>query len=534
MGDSAAAAAAEATSNKFTCVMLLAVHGVVFLDDNPSQDLHPFDLKDIGIGTISGSRSSEKSHASVVSFVSPSNLGYTNGISSDDRFPNHVQRFIDSSITRDPAMDADKISLNFNLYDSELYEFFGRKLERSRKDTEPKATAKAFVDNGSKRDVSITKQMLAISDIDMRYHDTNGRMQTTRSALELRWKPHNFCIREKLYCPGVNANQCCLYFPDIDRDLHDRLRLRLGLFRNQQNEGLPLSSNLRLQFDSDTKCVLTIIFECDSAGDIMNKLWQYISLDIFFLNVKNLLFEIFNGVDGFNVEYLMSRTCVVDAACSNFSVPGKKASIISFKRDTTSGQRVSALIDVHTPSEHPRGFWEYWSLHDPAEAAKRVAAAARTTGKPADSNHRIVNIPRELEDFVPACLTCIGSTIKEIQPIFDELGNVVRVGYTYSDGKTEEKVYIPSERLDQSTESTEAVYGSTEREDFNVGDGSRILSTSVERTSDMESGGRRRWRRTLNKKCMKKCKTKRLRRRCKMTRKNAVKSRGRRTCVRRL
>lgn len=435
MGDSAAAAAAEATSNKFTCVMLLAVHGVVFLYDKPSQDLHPLDLKDIGIDIRSGSRSSDESHASVVSFVSPSNLGYTNGISSDDGFPNHVQRFIDS-ITRDPAIDADKISLNFNLYDSELYEFFGKKLERSRNDTEPKATAKAFVDNGGReRNVSITKQMLAISDIDMRYHDTNGRMQTTRSALELRWKPHNFCIKEKLYCPGVNANQCCLYFPDIDPDLHDLLRIRLPLFRNQQYKGLKLSPNLRLQFDSDTECVLTIIFECDSAGDIKNDSWKYNSLDIFVLNVKNLLYEIFKEVHGFNADLLMSSTCVVDAACSNFSVPGKKASIISFKRDEKSGQRVSALIDVHTPSEHPGGFWEYWILRDQAEAAKRAAAAARMTGKPAESNHRVVNIPRELDDFVPACLTCIGSTIKEIQPIFDELGNVVRVGYTYFDGE---------------------------------------------------------------------------------------------------
>lgn len=115
-------------------------------------------------------------------------------------------------------------------------------------------------------------------------------------------------------------------------------------------------------------------------------------------------------------------------------------------------------------------------------------------------------------------------------------------------GKTEEKVYMPGERPAQPTQSTEAVYGSMARADVNVGDGDdgRILSMSVGRNSpthdmaehdehdDMGSGGRRRWRRTLKKKCMKKCKTKRLRRRCKTTRKNAVKSRGRRTCVRRL
>jgi hypothetical protein len=55
---------------------------------------------------------------------------------------------------------------------------------------------------------------------------------------------------------------------------------------------------------------------------------------------------------------------------------------------------------------------------------------------------------------------------------------------------------------------------------------------------DLGGGGRRRWSRTLKKKCMKKCKTKRkqrrLRRRCKTTRKNAMKSRRRRTCARRL
>ena len=542
MGDSAASAAAAAEGNKFTCVMLLAVHGMVSLDDIPSQDLHPLALKDIGTGRRSGSGSSGGSQASVVSFVSPSNLGYSNAVievvptptrptvpsyGSHHQFHNHVQRFI-KCITLDPHMDADTISQNFNSYDSEFYEFSGKELERSRKASEPRARARALLDNGYARDFSITQQMIAES-VDMSRYDIFALMQTTRSALELPWKPHNFCMRNKLYCPADTENQCCLYFPDIDPHLHVRLRTTLVGSNSKKYKYSSLLSNLHLQFDSDRDCVLTIIFDCDSAGDIINKLWQYISLDSFFLNVKKLLNEIFNVAQGFNVEHLMSSTCVVDAACSNFYVTRKKTSIVSFKRDKKSG-RVSALIDVHTPSEHPDGFWGYWTNHNPTVAAKQ-AAAAGTKGKSPESTHRVVNIPRGLEDFVPDCLTCIGSTIKEIQPIFDEVGNVVRVVYTNVYGETEEKSYMPGERPDRPTQSTEAVYGSPDGP--GRGDEGRELgddvpqSISPERSSRVgeAGGGRRRWRRTLKKKCMKRCKTKRLRRRCKTTQKKAVKSR---------
>jgi ribulose 1,5-bisphosphate synthetase/thiazole synthase len=132
--------------------------------------------------------------------------------------------------------------------------------------------------------------------------------------------------------------------------------------------------------------------------------------------------------------------------------------------------------------------------------------------------------------------------------VFDSHGNVVRVVYTYYDERKEIVDYVQIKRPDVLTQSMEAVQGSPDivaerAADVvdHVGHDAQSVSPSRRRIDNDEveevDGGRPRWRRTLKKKCMKKCKTKRQRRlrRCKMTRRMVAKGRGRRrTCVRRL
>jgi len=143
-------------------------------------------------------------------------------------------------------------------------------------------------------------------------------------------------------------------------------------------------------------------------------------------------------------------------------------------------------------------------------------------------------------------LTCSDSTIKDIQPVFGDDGNLVRVVYTYYDDTTEEIDYVPSERP-LPTESMEPVHGSMPRTGDGDGDGDdgdgdgdmrSVMGDDEGADGGADGGGgrRRQLRRTIKKKCMKMCKTKRRRasrrrRRCKKTQKNAVKTRGRRTCA---
>lgn len=277
-----------------------------------------------------------------------------------------------------------------------------------------------------------------------------------------------------------------------------------------------LSDYLRLQFDSYDKCVLTISFEYDSDGRVKNTLWRGISLDQFFRQVKRLLGMVFLNVDGFNVERAMARTCVVDAACSDFSVTGKKVSIIGFeKAGADAGPDagvVSALVDVHHRDQEFPGFWDYWIHHRPTSDGTR-------------SPHRVY-IPRELAEFVPECLTSSGATIRKVVPVFDHEGNVVRVKYTYFDDHEEFMDYSASVPL--ITESMGAVYGSPERPKDMYGDGddggNGPSSHSISRPNTPESrgGGRRR---KSKKKCNNKCKKRKTLRRRKITRKNLVKRR---------
>jgi hypothetical protein len=570
MSDSAAAASAsEADSCPFSCVMLLAVHGAVFLDvdvqaRSESSTLRPLALNDIGhqrvevdieeeeeeyngttVDMKGMSKTGSGGTASVVSLVSPSNMGYSVMISEDAQFPNHAQVFI-RMIESDSCFDENSISRLFDSYETNLYSLFRERTNSTRHNDEVRAMARA----SDATTVDFTKKMLSFHTNKMIEDDINARMQTTRDSIGLHFRPHRYAIGNKEYCPGGSANQCCLYFPGVDRDLHEVLESRLSDYRKKQKDREKqkvrdrqklLSDHLHIMFDSRDACVLTIIFVNSEHGFCENTLWKGVSLDRFFRQIKKLLYEIFSTVEGFDVEQFMSRTCVVDAACSDFAVRRKGVSIVSFTKEGSGVKAVmvSALVDIHDRSEDHHGFWEYLIRHKPGEYTRANAMVPRRF------NHRVV-IPRELEDFVPECLTCHDSTIQKVEPVFDLEGNVVRVVYTYYDETTKEMDYIQSVRPDVPSQSMEAVQGSQSRsphanrgddddegnEDDDDDDDDDAKSISSPRDHD---GGRRRWRRTLKKKCMKKCKTKRQRRRrCKTTQKNAVKSRRRRTCVRRL
>ena len=388
--------------------------------------------------------------------------------------------------------------------------------------------------------LDVTKELSRSSPHEMPHYDFNARMLTIHNALRFDWKPHyTSCIGSKRYCPGVNANQCCLFFPAVSGDVCERLRSRLNDFnrvkmkKSTSTSTFELSDYLQLQVDSYEKCVLTIIFKYDSEGRVINELWRGISLDQFFRQVKQLLGMVFLNVEGFNVERAMARTCVVDAACSDFSVTGKKVSIIGFeKAGVDAGPDagvVSALVDVHDHDQEFPGFWDYWIHHRP------TSGASGGTRSP----HRVY-IPRELAEFVPECLTSSGATIRKVVPVFDDKGNVVRVRYTYFDNHEEIMDYAASVPL--ITESMGAVDGSPERRgdiemredgdgdgDGDDGHSSHSISrpntpTPTSRSGTGLDGGSRR-RRKSKKRCNNLCKKRKTLRRRKMTRKNPVKRR---------
>jgi hypothetical protein len=553
--DDSVSSAAE--GSPFSCVMLLAVHGAVFVDV-PSLSSSALEsiLRAMALSDISrdGSGSGE---GEVVSLVSPSNLAYSSMNSENEQFPNHPRVFIkmiESISSSNPGgMNEEVLCRMFNSYENRLYSFFRERTESTRRNYEQRLVARAQPDIET---LDFKDRLLKLHRDEMPGHDFDARMQVTRDALGLRWRPHQYAIHNKKYCPGGHANQCCLYFPGVDDLLREKLESKLFTFKKQHRKLSSSSSSssspslfddLSLSFDSNEACVLTIVFENDTGGYCKNPLWRGVSLAGFFQQVCELLRLIFHDVDRFSVKDLMLRTCVVDAACSDFSVSGKGVSIVGFNKDTEKATgNVSALLDVHDRSEESLGFWEYWVRRNQADAA-RPAGARAGAEVPRRFNHRVY-VPRELEDFVPACLTCRDSTIQKIEPVFDSHGNVVRVVYTYYDERKEIVDYVQIKRPDVLTQSMEAVQGSPDivaerAADVvdHVGHDAQSVSPSRRRIDNDEveevDGGRPRWRRTLKKKCMKKCKTKRQRRlrRCKMTRRMVAKGRGRRrTCVRRL
>ena len=570
----AVGAAVPTESCPFSCVMLLAVHGAVFIDVDEhslsslslesSSLLRPMVLSRIGkemdVDEECGSGGSTSRSGEIVSLVSPSNLGYSVMISANDNITTHTAAFIKMitpGFSGGSIMDENYFSSKFNSYDTGLYSL-STKISES---TLQKIQERVIARTSDVTAVDFRKQFLNSHSPEMVADELIKRNKIIRDALELPWRPHQYAIGNKEYCPGWRANQCCLYFPGVDDHLSELLKARLPDFNSKKRQNtktrkssspflsLPsLSDNLSFTFDSFHVCVLTITFETDSRDSCINDLWRGVSLQCFFRQINELLYLLFHDVTEFDVKSFMSRTCVLDAACSDFAVRKKGVSIVSFTKEKGGTGRVSALVDVHDRSEERLGFWEYWIRHNPAEAALRAGAGA--AGVPRRFNHSVV-IPSVLDDFVPACLTCRDLTIQKVEPVFDSHGNVVRVVYTYSDGETEKIDYVPSMPA-QPTQSMEAAFGSlspaaiSRRNDFFMGDDDDDDQRSIssprrdDDDDDGHDGGRRRrlLRRTIKKKCMKKCKTKRMRRRllrqrCNMSQKNAVKTRGRRTCVRR-
>jgi hypothetical protein len=140
MSGSAAAASAP-DSCPFSCVMLLAVHGAVLLDvdvqarSESSIRLRPVALNDIGqqreeedngttVDMKGMSKTGSGGTASVVSLVSPSNMGYSVMISEDAQFPNHAQVFIRMIESDYSCFDENSISQLFNSYETKLYSLF--------------------------------------------------------------------------------------------------------------------------------------------------------------------------------------------------------------------------------------------------------------------------------------------------------------------------------------------------------------------------------------------------------------------------
>ena len=559
--------AAAGASDYITCFMLFMVHGSVTLSENTSDPLRLSVLVDalnrIGIDIDIEALVLSEFWARVVCLVSPSNMGYPVMTSSNSQFPNYVEAF-KHIVQVDPTMNATKVSELLNFYDNRLYSFFGDYTGQRRFNYETKFTARASDPN----ELDMTDKLLKLYPEEMRNHDFIARMRTIRNAIGLEWKPHyDFYIGDKLYCPGVHANQCCLFFPKrLEREVCDNLRAKWGAFKGSSTKlGFKkLAEDLNLHFSED---VLTIEFHYNANGVVENTLWKGITLKQFFQQVTILLMKVFAGVKGFDVNQLMSRTCVVDTACSDFCVTQrevlKEVSIISFEENLVSsrgGGGVTASVSIRHPNDVGHlGFWEYLVRKNEMKAAGKELMAQGS----AEPSVVKIYIPEQLKEFVP-CLTSLDATIMKVEPKFDREGNVVHVVYTHRDGKTQAIDYKPSVPQPH-TESMEAVMGLSpppslpspspspdtvkhgfHRMDFSSGE--RSISPSRDHDGGLSDGGlsdggldvggRRRWSRTSKKKCMKKCKTKRRRqlrrRRCKTTQKNVVKSRRRRTCARRL
>ena len=512
----------------FRCVMLIHFHGTVNLEPATPASTHasasasasesaleqrlgaPYKvtalpLSDIGGGRVAGEAGGARPQ--VVCVVSPPNLGYSVMGSQDSKFLTHTQAFIQmvhrNSGSR-TCLNGREIAQFFDLYDEKLYPFFDSAFNKKLQDFQTR-----FLARTPAADLDFTKKLVMFYPDDMKNYDFNSSMQLKRQSAELFWKTHyTSCIRQKLYCPGTHANQCSLYFPEVNAELLEKLKIAVYDRRpskkqksdeqkqksdeQKQKSDDELFEGLSIQFSSDYKLVLTIIFENDPvSGLVKNERWRGISLDRFFQQITQYLHFIFDGVKGFDgvddfdLNALMSRTCVIDTACSDFSVPVKNVSIISFDRAAgaagAAGEGiVSALVDLHDDPGYQSGFWEYWINRPPR------------TLTPTHSQHR-VSIPRELEEYVPGCLAC-NNTIKSVEPIFDESGKVVSVVYTYHNGRQETIAYQPpSTSLGEVSESMLVEPSDSAPQKINDSQTSKDLSPrgASGGVDDDQDGGRR-------------------------------------------
>jgi hypothetical protein len=146
------------------------------------------------------------------SVMAAGNISYSVMNSAKSQFPNYVTAF-KNMIQADPTMDENKVSTLFNFYDSRLYSFFDDHIARQRKTIQNR-----FLARTTPNDLDMTQKLLTYYPNEMASHDFIARMRTIRNALGLDWAPHyDYCIGSKMYCPGKDANECCLYFPGMRR-----------------------------------------------------------------------------------------------------------------------------------------------------------------------------------------------------------------------------------------------------------------------------------------------------------------------------
>ena len=473
--------------DEFTCIMFLGVHGIVRLQvDKSNPRLKPKGKKgdDVG-GTLEESLGpplhitalplsaiGRGDGASVTEVVAPAGLGYSVVGSENSQFAQYIEAFIGMVERPRTCLTGSDIARFFNSFDDEMYSYFDSRFNKQLQDLQTRFLARAPQDPADFEKFDFTKNFVTFASDEMLKHDFNSKMQVNRKSAGLYWTAHNDAhndaswIAEKLYCPGTHANQCSLYFPGVGDELHDRLAVKIGELRKQiqkqtrtkplttgvgtaNSDDASLCSGVSIEFSSDKKVVLTITFENDSrdGGFVKNKLWKGIPLNMFFEQIKRYLNVMFNGVEGFDgFDGLMLRTCIIDTACANFSVPvpGKHVSIISVDNEAMgvgegmaeASPVVSMVLDVHNDPSLEMGWWERNINLSSGTGAGAGAGAAYT-----HSSHRLL-IPRDLVSYVPSCLVC-DETIKSVEPIIDETTGKLSVLYTYRNGRRKTFVREP-------------------------------------------------------------------------------------------
>jgi hypothetical protein len=464
--------------DKFTCLLYLGFHGTVSLrvDKSILQSKSEEEIRKEISEEISGKTLEKRLgkplrltaftlgsigiDGGLAGYIAPSNIGYSVMGSENSQFPRYIKAFINmaerSNISGShTCLTGQKIADFFNLFDKEMYSYFDNLIKSKLQVLQERFLARAHPEE--LETVDFTQKFVTFAPDEMLKSDFNTRMQESRTSAGLYWKEHHSCISEKLYCPGTHANQCSFYFPGVTDKLHEQLRKILGNQKREQGpvkqlvnpkaveEGTALSKGLSIEFSSDLKAVLTITFENDPSGFVKNVHWKGIPLNTFFEQIKRYLNFIFRGVDDFDLKVLMSRTCVIDTACANFSVsvPGQHVSIISVDNGVGASAGVagvagaiptSMLIDIHNDPTFEMGWGERMIK---LSSGNPVGSGAAYT----HSRHSVI-IPRDLASYVPRCLVC-DNTIKSVEPIFDETTGQLSVVYTYRNGRRETFVHKP-------------------------------------------------------------------------------------------
>ena len=457
----------------FTCLLFLGFHGTVSLQVDETTLQQSKNEEESSDGkTLEESLGSQLQitalslslisiDGGLAGYIAPSNLGYSVMGSENSQFAQYIEAFINmaerSNISGShTCLTGKEIADFFDLFDKKMYSFFDSRFNKQLQDLQTRFLARAPQDPEELEKVDFTQKFVTFASDEMLKHDFFNTMQTSRTSAGLYWREHNSCISEKLYCPGTHANQCSFYFPGVDDTLRGRLALKLNTQKRKQGpvqqsvnpkadeEGTALSKGLSIDFSSDLKAVLTITFENDpGSGFVKNERWKGIPLNTFFEQIKRYLNYMFEGVEGFDLKVLMSRTCVIDTACANFSVPvpGQHVSIISFD-NAAAGRGAgggSMLIDIHNDPTFEMGWWERMIMIK--QPSVPDAGAGAGAGAVTHSRHRLI-IPRDLVSYVPSCLDC-NTTIKSIELIIDEKTGELSVVYTYHDGHQEIIVHQP-------------------------------------------------------------------------------------------